>query len=1366
MNAFVEIIWHHPLMELIGWTLVHSIWQGALIGVALLISLRFLPIKMATHRYNLACGSLFALVFCTMGTLAWLVAGSDAERWQLAAALTGDQVETRFGESTNETVEAIHQSPALASAVPWNQETRSIPTNELLSAKTIDTPERDVSANSFAGWMPWLSTVWLTGIALLSLRMAGGLWTIQRWRRRGRELTDQRIHNLVCQLLRKMNFNWTICCLESLDVSVPTVIGFCRPVLLVPVGIISGLTITELESILAHELAHIRRRDWLVNLFQTAAETMLFYHPAVWWMSKVIRSERENCCDDVAIAVCGDRLSLAKGLATLEESREGLLNLGLSATGGSLASRIRRILLQQDTNPSAKWSALLMGLATIVLFFGALWTSSIAATRSESSLQDSAQSVDLPHIDDKSPTTTMNDWPWQQREEQRVDPVTGVSHRVLASIRLAGPAGQQATVPMKYSNLFNYTFIPAKIAKELGAVELGEIDFGDSPPQLDTMGQTALDIKIDQLTGELQIPKQEAAVPSQNIVTVNELGEPAGNRTIVPYAEDAVWIPGHLAFYGVNPTEQKKFRVVRIEKVDLSLGPEFGPVNALVLDDANSGFGVLGNNWARIPRGPQGEGFVAAATGEFHFMKIDTSSGDTSTDLVPRHNQEGAMVVQESGHAATPPLPSSDVGRTLATHTYNFARQESSIWVEVNGVGIPVDEGVEHDGVKVYVTLMFDVVAVDKATNSVLWHRPWGKSMPIWETVSILELERSIGKILVVELSRNSENNEVDPLYLDLRTGDEVEGQIRQADGTDINTPTSDNNSLSQIARRHRDDGMVTEQIFVPGNVNQDEPAWGPLAENSGRQTRLLCMTPEPTAGKPLLFTLELRNAGEKPLEYDPQEYEPFRVLRAENTNGKAVHFIGMTPQTSSSPVTLQPGESTVLWKDVDAAQMFLLTEGEYKFYQEGAEWALSTIRRNSNSAILKVGPGQLPPQQSLLLGLMELESRPEDWQVSAGFGAIYISHSPTNLKQDVTTIQLWFTEEPLPDDYRLGEGPNRQEITTVGRCELGFLHIGATVRAKELWPEHLRDIRSAVTRALSFEPRPSENENNAATETNVTQPKEQIMRQQQLVTDDASHDEPAWGQVAENSGRQTRLLCQTPVPAVGEPLLFSLEIRNASEEPLKYDPQEYEPFRVLRAENTNDKAVHFIGTTPQTLASPVTLGPGESTVLWKDVDAAELFLLTEGEYKFYAEGGEWAVSTIRRDSNSLTVKLEPGRLPPRQSLMRGLLELESRPEEWQVSAGFGAIYLTHSPTNLKRDVTTIQLWFTDEPLPDDYRLGEGAEQQEVTTVGRCDLGYLHVGAPAKAKNLWPEHVRDIRNAATRALEFKEKPNTPDDETR
>ncbi len=135
--------------------------------------------------------------------------------------------------------------------------------------------------------------------------------------------------------------------------------------ILVPAGALINLSANELEAILAHELAHIRRFDYVANLLQSAIEALMFYHPGVWWIGKRIRAERENCCDDLAIAACGDRVVYARALTALEELRSGYPRFAMAATSGPLLSRVRRLLGKDD--PRRRSLPVWMALATVLV---------------------------------------------------------------------------------------------------------------------------------------------------------------------------------------------------------------------------------------------------------------------------------------------------------------------------------------------------------------------------------------------------------------------------------------------------------------------------------------------------------------------------------------------------------------------------------------------------------------------------------------------------------------------------------------------------------------------------------------------------------------------------------------------------------------------------------------------------------------------------------------------------------------------------------------------------------------------------------------------------------------------------------------
>jgi uncharacterized protein (TIGR03435 family) len=196
-----------------------------------------------------------------------------------------------------------------------------------------------------AQFLAWVVVVWLIGAAALWVRLAGGWVVAARMRsmlvRRASQEWQQTLRKLAAQI----GLSRPVRLLVSALVQVPTVVGWLRPVVLVPVGALGGLPDEYVEVLLLHELAHIRRHDYLVNMFQSVAEALLFYHPAVWWVSGQIRAGRELCCDDIAVSVAGDALTYARALAHLESYHPAHISAAaLAATGGSLADRIARLL--------------------------------------------------------------------------------------------------------------------------------------------------------------------------------------------------------------------------------------------------------------------------------------------------------------------------------------------------------------------------------------------------------------------------------------------------------------------------------------------------------------------------------------------------------------------------------------------------------------------------------------------------------------------------------------------------------------------------------------------------------------------------------------------------------------------------------------------------------------------------------------------------------------------------------------------------------------------------------------------------------------------------------------------------------------
>ncbi len=327
------------VLEALGWALVHLLWQGTLVALALALALRMLGRRAATARYALACGALVMMLALPVAT-----------GWR-HAALTQRQAPAVATRALPLDAPAPAVLGAFTASAP-----RAAPQ---LASPQEAAPVLERVLASVSAHMPWLVLVWGLGVALSSLRLLAG-WL--RLRRQVREASpvpaewQERLDGLS----RRLGLRRAVRLLQSAALEVPSAVGWLRPVVLLPASALTGLPARQLEMILAHELAHIRRYDFVVNVVQMLVETLLFYHPAVWWVSRAIRVEREHCCDDIAASASGSSLSYARALTALEELRV-LPTLApepaLSALGGSLPERVRRLVVSPTAQCSSRWVA-------------------------------------------------------------------------------------------------------------------------------------------------------------------------------------------------------------------------------------------------------------------------------------------------------------------------------------------------------------------------------------------------------------------------------------------------------------------------------------------------------------------------------------------------------------------------------------------------------------------------------------------------------------------------------------------------------------------------------------------------------------------------------------------------------------------------------------------------------------------------------------------------------------------------------------------------------------------------------------------------------------------------------------------------
>jgi beta-lactamase regulating signal transducer with metallopeptidase domain len=303
MNLLAHLL-SPETMRIVALTLLHFLWQGAALAAAAYVSLHFL--RNASVRYAFLVGVLVLILAAPVAT--FVILNSQAATASTSPSTMNSALAT---DTSARAVAVKHQSTTSSTTAP--------------------------------DYFFLLVELWFAGVVLFSLRSAGGFFLVVRLRRKESTPVSRELVELCQTLQQKMGITRMVRYCKSLQLDTPVVVGWIRPTVLLPVSALTGLEEAQLQAVIAHELAHIQRLDAFVNLFQIAVESLLFYHPAVWWLGKRIREERENCCDDAAVAVCGSPVTYAHALARMAESRVAP-QLVMAANRGPLAARVARLL--------------------------------------------------------------------------------------------------------------------------------------------------------------------------------------------------------------------------------------------------------------------------------------------------------------------------------------------------------------------------------------------------------------------------------------------------------------------------------------------------------------------------------------------------------------------------------------------------------------------------------------------------------------------------------------------------------------------------------------------------------------------------------------------------------------------------------------------------------------------------------------------------------------------------------------------------------------------------------------------------------------------------------------------------------------
>jgi bla regulator protein blaR1 len=313
---FTQAILSSDLLSSFGWTIIHSIWIGGIIFILSLLLLYFLRNSKANYRYIISVGSL--LTFLILVTIAFFkIYALQSIQYNLNIPLSENFV---------------------------------IISNNLLEVSNLSKFTDKFSLSGIENYInqniPLMVVIWLLGLLFFSFRFMGGLLYTYRLRSQSKKTKNENFNSIIHQVSQKIGLRSKVQLRESSFISTPMVIGFIKPIILLPLGMANGLSLHQVEAILFHEIAHIYRFDYLVNLIQSIVEVVLFYHPVVWWLSAHIRAERENICDDIAIQHTGNALNYAKALTSLQELNNQTPDIVVAFSNKKyrFMNRIRRLL--------------------------------------------------------------------------------------------------------------------------------------------------------------------------------------------------------------------------------------------------------------------------------------------------------------------------------------------------------------------------------------------------------------------------------------------------------------------------------------------------------------------------------------------------------------------------------------------------------------------------------------------------------------------------------------------------------------------------------------------------------------------------------------------------------------------------------------------------------------------------------------------------------------------------------------------------------------------------------------------------------------------------------------------------------------
>lgn len=340
MQNFIQWILSAEMVQVLCRTLAHSLWQGIVLAVLAGITIIVTRKKSAALRYNLLVLQFGLFMLAVVATFVW--------QWNQEEPAT-----------LIVNLQELPEMAPVASDAPVLLYTK-------LNTWTIRLDE------FFNRYAFLIVSMWSLILCWKCLQMIGGIRYLRRVKYKQNRPAEPHWQQRIHLLAKHLQLDKPIRLLESEIITVPMVIGFFSPVVLVPVGLLSGLTPGQVEAILLHELAHIRRKDFIFNLLQCFAETLFFFNPGLLWVSALIRDERENCCDDMAVAALENKKHYVKALVAFQEFNLQASTMAVAFPGRkyTLLDRVKRIIHHQHTKTLSIMEKI--SLVTSLLIVGAI----------------------------------------------------------------------------------------------------------------------------------------------------------------------------------------------------------------------------------------------------------------------------------------------------------------------------------------------------------------------------------------------------------------------------------------------------------------------------------------------------------------------------------------------------------------------------------------------------------------------------------------------------------------------------------------------------------------------------------------------------------------------------------------------------------------------------------------------------------------------------------------------------------------------------------------------------------------------------------------------------------------------------------